>query len=165
MFKTLLTELSAERRLVDIRREFLGVEDVRGFVLFSGFCILRREDITFLRYGTRILAAWERAVAQLPAQEAAEVSLEGMREALRALARRGEITIIRREAADRDTIYIGRSLNLRGDILTLEQLTPEGEADGKVALQLQEVTRLDFGGNYERGLARMSRLYDIERKN
>jgi len=78
-FGELLERLKTERVLVDVRRDDLDAGDLRGFVVGvsdelaliavvsdhvrrDGFTILRRSDITFLRWGMARMKAWERVV-------------------------------------------------------------------------------------------------------
>lgn len=179
MVKSLLIELAADRRLVDLRREYVDLQDTRGRVIQlsevmvlielitddvrpNGFCVLRIEDITFLRWGTRAHLAWEQALAQLPAQEEPRLGLESPRDAIRSLSRRKELVTFRRETVERDNYYLGWNLALRGELVTFEHVTIDGDLDGRVAMSLNEITRLDFGGSYEKSLQRIAKLSDLE---
>ena len=50
---------------------------------------------------------------------------------------------------------IGKSITFKGDLSGDEDLVIEGTVDGRFALNLEDLTRVDFGGGYERALWRM----------
>ena len=172
-FDDVLKTLQGERVIVDVRRDELGGADIRGFVAGvsddlvliavvgdhierDGFTILERSDITFLRWGTGQMKAWERVVKTFDQDELVNLprDLADWQSAITLLKSAGPVSFYR-ERVDKGTTYIARDFALKGDLIVGTQVTTEGEEDGVFAFKLDDLTRVEFGGSYERGLGRI----------
>lgn len=171
-FSAMLNRLQDERALVDVRRDGLDVSDIRGFIVGvsealvliavvgdsierDGFTIVERSAITFLRWGEPRLVAWA-WVVELDRHELAAFpqDLTDWRSTI-ASPRPSRLLTFHREAIDRSTAYVAREFEVMGDLLVGKQVTPDGEEQGAFAIKLEDLTRVDFGGSYERGLSRI----------
>lgn len=173
-FGQLLGELRSDHVLVDVRRDEIGGGDLRGFVAdlsdelvlldivddgsqADGHAIIMRDDITFLRWNTAAMRAWERSVASedVPASPGPTIDLSEWRSAIASLESRDRLLTFRRERMDGSVCYIAREIELTFDLVVAIQVSTEGKEDGRFALRVGDLTRLDFGSAYELGLGRI----------
>jgi hypothetical protein len=161
--------------LVDIRREGMDVSDIRGRVLargeelvllsvagdevfHNGFTVVRLPDITFVRWNTPPLAAWQRAVdfdAEAEARVAKAVDLASWETVIASASRIAPLQTFHREKLKPDTCYVGRDVTVEDGIVVLgTNISTDGDSWGHAAIALGELTRIDFLGNYEAGLVR-----------
>jgi hypothetical protein len=170
-FGELLRKLLDERALVDIRRDAMNVDDIRGFVAdisdelvliaavaddirTDGYRIINRDDITLLRWSTGKMKAWERVIGFPDADVAAApgLDLSDWRAAIASLEPTVSLLTFHRERMDHQTCYIARNFELTYDLIVGVQVTTEGEENGSFAIRVEDITRLDFGAGYERRL-------------
>lgn len=59
---------------------------------------------------------------------------------------------VHRESIDRGVCYIGQVEALKPKTFTLRTIDPYSEWDGKRRIRYEDVTLIEFGGNYEQGL-------------
>lgn len=175
IFDDLMRDLQARRDLVDIRRDDLDADDIRGFFLdvsvplllirivgddirYDGFTVIDRGDVTFLRWGTGKLRGWERALAARDDDgrcDAPPVDLSGWHPLVVSLRRHTGLVTFHRERLDAGTCYVSDDFECSESLLVGRQVTPEGIRDGSFALRLGDLTRVDVGGRYESGLQQM----------
>ena len=173
-FGQVLGELRSDHVLVDIRRDEIGGGDLRGFVADlsdelvlldivndgvrgDGHAIILRDDITFLRWDTVAMRAWQRSVdaPAYPESPGLTIDLSDWRSVIASLESQDRLLTFHRERMDGSVCYIARELDLSFDLVVGLQVSTEGEEDGRFALRVGYLTRLDFDGSYERGLGRM----------
>jgi len=173
----LLNDLRDRKALVDWRRDRMNSGDLRGYLLDysdellllgvvsdfirdDGYTIVAREDVTFLRWDTDILRGWRRAAfsSQGELAEDPKVDLEGWAGVLRSLDGVADLLTFHREKLDSSTCYIAGRFEIRDPWLIGEQLTSDATHDGRFALLLEDLTRIDFGGSYELGLSRAAEI-------
>jgi len=171
MWAEVLKMLADTRDLVDIRRSPARVSDTRGFVLAvseervlvavisddvlpSGFSVLRLEDITLVRWGRGKLKAWQAALAPLMDDFVwrPQVDLTDWESVITSAARAACIVTLFRENLDSDMCYIGRNLQIESGVVRAEEISTEGALDGHFALLVRDLTRVDYGGSYEKAL-------------
>ena len=176
IFLEQLNALVDSGSLVDIRRDDLDVSDIRGVVLavspslvlislvndlvsFDGFSVIRLEDVSFLRWGTGQMLAWERVLSTSPRQTVDfEFDLSNWSGAFELAQSYGGLITFHREQISPSTAYISDRFEWTDSLISASQITIEGEPDGQVVCRLDDLTRLEFGGAYERSLARMLSL-------
>ena len=169
-----LQRLKREGRLVRIERDALNVADIRGFVgsvsdtfalihvvtaacHFDGGVVLRTKDVTCLRWGEAVSEARARAAFESPtAPEAtAHVDLSSWEMLLPAVTCGEPVVTLHRERADE--CHVVTAVALVGECVEAEEISPDGSLDGTVAFDVSDLTRVDFGGTFERGVVRMLR--------
>jgi len=174
MWAEVLKMLADTRDLVDIRRSPARVSDTRGFVLAvseervlvavvsddvlpNGFSILRLDDISLVRWGTGKLKAWQTALATVMGDFVwqPQVDLADWESVITSAARAASTVTLFRENLDSDRCYIGRNPQVDSGVVRAEEVSTEGALDGHFALLLQDLTRVDYGGSYERALLRV----------
>lgn len=182
MFRRLLIDLCSEARVVDVRRSFIDPQDLRGRVLrvsedlallvligeegtWDGLSVIRIEDITMVRYGNRQLSTWERALAAAAPPAVDHLSLSSWDSFLRTASRQGEVATLLCEANDPQGGFSGRNFVARGEVILADQITADGESDGRFGVLVNTITRVNVGGAYERSLQRLSHFLDLEQKN
>ncbi len=174
-FTELLQNLRDKQELVTIRRDSLGVSDIRGYieqvtqshllvlnvdydVCFSGFIVLRVEDVTFLRWGNNKLQAWDKVLSarEKPQTNLQDSDLATWADVCKAVAEESAVISIYQEAVDDDSCFVGRNVQIEGELVRVEDITNEGVLDGIFAFPLKDITRVDFAGNYEQALLEMA---------
>ena len=171
-----LNELIEAKSLVDVRREDLKADDIRGFILATsaklvlvgvvgddirhdGYTIIELDDITFLRWGTDFLLDCERLLGgpavDGPTKEPDLSSWWGALETARASA---TLVTFYRERLDSDLIYISDAFQYSDVSITGRQVNSIGRRNGSFAIRSDDLTRIDFGGRYEGGRTRILKL-------
>jgi hypothetical protein len=170
----MLSRLREERSLVDLRRDRFDSADLRGYVLDldpelalialvaddvtpNGYSLVMTKDISFVRWGMRSQSAWQQALAGsswFPAPK--DLSLSGWPQAINSLKGAGVLSVYR-EGIDSATAYLGMDFLVNDDALQFSQVTIEGEENGLVALNIEDISRIDFGGSYEGALLNVLR--------
>ena len=169
-FGELLRSLRGDHVLVDVRRDKIGGGDLRGFVAdlsdelvlldivddvrANGQMIVMRDDISFLRWNTAQMRAWERAVivADVPTAPEPAIDLTDWMSAITSLESHDRLLTFHRERMDESVCYLARDIELSFGLVVGLQVSIDGEEDGRFALQMGDLTRIDFGSAYERGL-------------
>lgn len=171
-----LHRLQQEGTLLDLKREALDPSTLRCFVTalsadfavlsrvndsceFDGVTVVRTDDINFVRWDTDRLRAWAAVLQESPSspEPSAFVDLGSWESVVRSIHDRIQILSFHMERADDDVCYIGTRISILGEGLEADDITIEGTIDGKFALSLDDLTRVDFGAGYERALGRMIR--------
>ena len=174
IFFELLNELSEAKSLVDVRRDDLEVDDIRGFILGTsaklvligvvgddirddGYTIIELDDVTFLRWGTDQLLAWERVLPRPDgdAEVAADLDLSTWWGAIESARSKAPLITFRRERFNSSACYISDGFRTSDDSIIGRQVSTDGQRNGSFALRSDDLTRVDFGGRYEGGLGRI----------
>ena len=166
-----LRTAAAERRLVRIHR---SVDDTaeRGQVLavggafvaiavvddrqrYDGVQCFRLQDVRVVE--TDPYAAFAEAALAARGEvrpELGEVSLESIGDLLLTASAAHPLITVHSEIEDPDACFIGRVLSLEGGLLWLREIGPDALWDDEPeAHRIGEITRVDFGGDYEQALA------------
>ena len=125
--------------------------------VFDGSVVIRTDDVEAARWGSAALAA--RAISALESPTAPEildhVDLASWASALPALSEHEPILTLHREL---DGVYeVATEVVVCGDHVEAEVVDAAGRRNGSIAFQLSDLTRVDFGGTYERNFARRLR--------
>ena len=170
-----LSQAQSEGHLVDLKREGIGCP-IRGFVSshsadlvlvsvvsdeceFNGAIVVRREDISFLRWNDEVLKAWTKVLQESPTSPAPlkHVDLASTETVVNSLAGREPVITFHRDIVNDDVCHIGTNVVVEGECVIADEISVEGTIDGRFALRIGDVTRIDFGGGYEKALWRMVR--------
>ena len=165
-----LNELSESRSLVDVFRDDLEADSIRGFILGTsakliligvvddhfqndGYSIIKLDDITFLRWGTKKLLGWEKVLGG-PDDGGLEKDLDlsswwGAIEGARA---KSPLISLYLEGFDTSGCYISDRFEFSDLTIVGRQVSDDGERNGSFAFRTDDLTRVDFGGRYESGL-------------
>ncbi len=170
----LLNQIQQEGCLVDLRRETVDRRAVRGFVTavaadlfvfstvddqceFNGTSALRTEDVTFVRRNDEVLQAWTRVLQESPSSPAPvkHLDLSSWESLVRSAAGEEPVVTFHRERVDESICHIGTNIKIDGEWVIADEVSVEGTVDGQFALKMSDLTKVDFGGGYERALWRM----------
>jgi len=123
--------------------------------LLDGYTILRDIDIESKRFFTRPSYWQNRAIAKLELrpQGLPGLALEDWPSAIAGIADRFPLLHLESELTKPDTCYIGVPVKITEKLLILDNLDSSADWTGPWSFKLNEITRLDFGGGYERALA------------
>jgi len=160
------------RQLVQFWRPFEG-DSVNGYVLalgprwlllslvcgdvrFNGFQCFRLRDVRKLQiphpHGEFIEAALRKRGERVPKKP--RVSVASPKELLRSANRLFPLVTIHREQVDPDVCWIGRVCDVDEKRVALLEIDPNARWDDKPTdYRLREITRVDFGGDYEDALS------------
>jgi hypothetical protein len=173
-----LAKRAGTRTIVRIRRAGLQDERLDAYVLatskrlallqpvrdridLDGYDVIRLEDVTGVEDCPRA-EFFKRALAlkrQRPRLPRARIDLANMSRLLRSVDDAGSLLVISREFKMPGECEIGRLLRLKRETYQMRWITPgaEWEADDRV-FRLSDITRVQFGGAYERTLADVAGL-------
>jgi hypothetical protein len=174
MNSLLLHQLQSDSRLVDLHLK--EQDDVWGVIkgvgsnlivvavlhhgAFSGFSVLAISDIESVRWGTHGLEGWAltEGFDSIRKCKTPRLELTGWREAITSIAATQRVLSILRENVDASGVYVITEPRVEGDHVVARDIQPDGIIEGDLAFAIEDITRIDFGGPYERGLQRMIEL-------
>jgi hypothetical protein len=165
-----LIDVMRSRQLIQFRRRF---EDSRilGYVLdvgpkffllalvsdricFDDFECFRISDIRNLKphpYTTFVESVLKKRKVGRP--QKLRVSVAKIEDLLRSAGRAFRLVTIHRELVDPDVCWIGRVVQVTPDRVSLLEIGPDGVwDDGLSEHRLSQITRVNFGGDYEEAL-------------
>ena len=165
-----LVDAMYRRRLIRFSRRF---EDsaIRGYVLdvgshffllallsdriwFDGFECFRVNDVRDVKpdlYASFAEAALKKR--REPRPKNPHVSVANIEELLQSAGRAFPLVTIHREQVDPDACWIGRVLGITGGRVSLLKISPDATWDDTPCeYRLNEITRVNFGGDYENAL-------------
>jgi len=124
-------------------------------IRFNGFQCFRLRDVRKLQiphpHAEFFKAALKKRGERLPRRP--RVSVASIEELLRSANQSFPLVTIHREAIDPDVCWIGRVLGMDRRRVTLLEIDPDAcWDDGPTHFRLNEITRVDFGGDYEDAL-------------
>ena len=169
----ILQRFQLEGRLVRVERDTVRGASTEGFVgavsddfvvinvlsgcHFDGGVVARTEDITRIHWGEAAQEARARVAAESPtAPEAVRrFDLSSSETVLAALAQGEPVLTLHRERCD--DWHLVTDVAVSGDRVEARNITAEGRIDGSLTFKVSELTKIDFGGVYERGYSRMLR--------
>jgi len=172
----LLDRLRQEGVLVELKREDIDEDETfRGFVAavsadfvvlsvvdpdcdFDGSTLLQTDDVTLLKWGTQALEARTRVLRETPTSPPSvkHIDLSSWETVVRTVCPEEPIVSFHREDTDDTQFYLGSNVTIEDEWLEADSIAISGSADGRFALKVADLTRLDFGGGYERAFRRMS---------
>ena len=139
--------------------EFALMSVVGNGIWFDGFNCLRIEDIEALELDPH--AAFHDAVLKARAETAPElpaVDLDSIENLLTSVSAQFPLISIHTGRVDPDVCYIGRVLSIEGGIVWMLEIDADAVWDADPsAHKLIEITRVDFGGDYEDALRLVGR--------
>jgi hypothetical protein len=161
-----------ERAFVVIHRSIEGSEEVAGYVVgigarwvmlhlasndvfLTGYAALRLDDVATVE-GTNHGHFLPRGLAALNEHPVVpeNIHLDWATEHSQALAARFGLLTVHLEFDDPEVCHIGRLMGASGSSLRLWELAPTGECEPEpTTYPVDEVTRFEAGGRYERALA------------
>jgi hypothetical protein len=141
--------------VIDIGPQFFLVALVGDGIRFNGFQCFRLSDVRKLqvpsKYSAFAEAALKKRGERFPKKPPVVVS--SLRKLLLMANRAFPLVTIHREQVDADVCHIGRVIDLNKGRLSLLEIGPDALWDDEPeTYRLGEITRVDFGGDYEEAL-------------
>jgi hypothetical protein len=142
--------------VLDIGPQFFSVLVLGGDgVRFNGLSCFRLVDVHRLKvphkYAAFIEAAQKKLGERTPRKPS--VALDNIQNLLRSAGRKFSLVTVHREKSDPDVCYIGRVADVSDSRVSLLEIGPDVHWDRKSNnYRLAEITRVDFGGQYEEAL-------------
>lgn len=166
-----LEELRQRKQLADFYRERIDRQPLTGYVIDhtmafvyvnrlsedgepDGISILRRDDLTRVRWGGRELESLQRlGDARSLVQVSPELELENLPGVLRSVADHFGHVGLMLEGIDPVPVYIGTLEAMDEEHVVLDTFGTLGRLDrSRMLFWLEDITRIDAGGKYEAGL-------------
>ena len=140
--------------VLDVGPKFFLLALVNDRLWFDGFECFRVQDVQDVRqdpYAAFAEAALRKRGERMP--EKPHVSLQRMDELLASAGRAFPLVAIHREVVDPNTCWIGRVRHVTGGSVSLLRIDPAAQWIREPAnFRLREITRVNFGGDYEDAL-------------
>ena len=141
--------------VIDIGPEFFVVALVSDAIRFNGFQCFRLSDVRRLqvpgKYAAFAEAALKKRGERIPKHP--HVVVTSLPKLLLTANRAFPLITIHREKVDPHVCQIGRVIDLRNRRVSLLEIGPDAAWDDKPeTYRLDEITRVDFGGDYEEAL-------------
>jgi signal recognition particle subunit SEC65 len=128
--------------------------DWNAFVL-DGYSLVRHADVENLRIFSRRENWPKRAVEKLRLlpKRIVKVSVENLADAIVDISKKFPLIHVERELKYPGECWIGYPFETKSQKLVLENLDHLATWTGHYSIMLKDITRVDFGGGYERALA------------
>jgi hypothetical protein len=140
--------------VLDVGPEFFLLSLVSDRVRFDGFECFRISDVRNLRsdpYAKFAETALKKRGEHKPKKPSINITNVGA--LLVSASRVFPLVTIHRERIEPDICHIGRVLNVGDDCLSLLEIGPDAQWDDSATeYRIREITRVNFGGDYEDAL-------------
>lgn len=124
-------------------------------VLFNGYSLILIHDVTELTVNPELSSFRLRALelkGQKPEFNEAKLKFKSFFDCFKFFEDTGFMPVIYREKLDNSMVNIGQVLGIQPDKIVLKEIGTEGAWEAETELLLSDVTRVDFGGEYEKAL-------------
>lgn len=121
----------------------------------DGYTLLKNRDVKQMRCFTRA-SYWQlRAIQKLRLRprRLSGIHLKNWAEAMDGVAKKFPVIHVEREIKYQNECWIGAPLEINSKQFEIDYLDPEAKWTGPYGMKTSDVTRVDFGGGYERALA------------
>ncbi|MDB6109156.1 MAG: hypothetical protein JWR69_906 [Pedosphaera sp.] len=148
-------EGSISGHVLEVGPQFFMVALVDDSIRFNGFLCLRVSDVRHLEAPHKYAAFAEAALRKRSDRRPKKprVSLANIEELLLSANRAFPLLTIHREKVDPDLCWIGRVLKIGKGRVSFLEIGPDATWDKNPnEYTLAEITRVDFGGDYEKAL-------------
>jgi hypothetical protein len=126
--------------------------------LLNGYTIFRNSDVKRWRPIPKDdFLARAAVLHKLRPREPAKVGIASVGQALSSAGKAFPLVTIHTERVRRGVCYIGRVLRTSQRALTLLSISPQADWDEEEGYLLKNITLIEFGGTYERLLARIAK--------
>ena len=138
--------------VLDIGPHFFLLSLVSDRVRFDGFECFRISDVRNLKPDPYAAFA-EAALKKRGKQRKPRISVTNIGNILLSANRTFPLVTIHRERIEPDICHIGRVLSVRNGCVSLLEIGPDAEWDNSASeYRITEITRVNFGGDYEDAL-------------
>jgi hypothetical protein len=158
---------STQGYVLDVGPRFFLLGIVDNGIRFNGFQCMRLADIRRLRvpdpYADFIVAALRKRGEII--ERKPRINLKSLPKLLESANRLFPIATIHREKVDPDSCKIGRLLGIGKSHVYLLEIGPDAIWEKEpTEIALREITRVDFGGEYEDALYVVGREPDLSKR-
>jgi hypothetical protein len=126
--------------------------------LLNGYSIFRNSDVKRWRPIPKDdFLARAAVLHKLRPRKPAGVGIDSLRQALCSAGKAFPLVTIHTERVRRGVCYVGRVLGTTQRALTLFSISPQADWDEEESYLLKNISLIEFGGTYERLLARIAK--------
>jgi hypothetical protein len=154
-FRTVFEDASVLGYVVGVGPDFVCLSIVHGGIRFNGFAYYRLRDIRRLQTPHKYAAFVEDAlrIRRLKRPRQPQLEVDNLRKLILTTSQAFPLITIHREKRDPDVCHIGQVFRVTRTHVWLLEINPAAEwDDAPTPYPLREITRIDFGGDYEDAL-------------
>lgn len=137
-----------------ICEDFIGMTKYNDYGEYDGICIIRKDDISRLRWAGKERESLAKLVekknihTKLP-----QINTDSLSNIIESIQKSYSMATIYTEEIDTDVCFIGEIIEMDEDYLVMHEYGTMRSLDRpKVLLEIEEVTRIEADGKYERNL-------------
>lgn len=147
-------------KILDFNEDFVVLQKLaKDAVCFDGIAVLAIQEISFIRWDDRRLSAFATVLQhERIADLSPSINLESWQSILQFFSSEQHLVVLYRQYADESTVYVGYIYKIYEDSVLIQQVTPEADVEGMVALELEELTKVEALGRYETDLEHILRI-------
>jgi hypothetical protein len=121
----------------------------------DGYTLLRDDDIQAKRFYSHDAYWPKRAIEKfkLQSRQVSGLKIGALPETIIEISKKFPLIHVERELRFPGECWIGTALEVTDKLLVLDNLNPDAEWTGPYRIKLGDITRIDFGGGYEKALA------------
>ena len=154
-FHTVFEDSSVLGYVAGVGPDFVCLSIVHGDIRFNGFTCYRLRDMRRLQTPHKYAAFVEDAlrIRRLKRPRQPELEVGNLRKLILTASQAFPLITIHRQKRDPDVCYIGQVFRVTPTHISLLEIGPNAEwEDAPTLYPLREITRIDFGGDYEDAL-------------
>jgi hypothetical protein len=153
-------EISDLGYLVDSNNHFILLQLVDDRITLNGYSILRRSDITDIEIEVDHARFIEKAleIRKKVVKKPALVDLSDITTILKSVDQNFPLMTVHREEQDPDTCWIGSVESVCDKTVLINEINADAKWDRTKRLHLNEISRIDFDGGYEKALALVAKI-------
>jgi hypothetical protein len=146
--------------VVDASDDFLMLQLVDDRIMLNGYSLLRICDITDLEIDVEHARFIEKAleIRKKTVKQPVLVDLTDIATLLKSIDESFSLMTLHREAHEPDACWVGSIDSIGEKTVTINEMSPDAKWEGSKRLSFEEITRIDFGGGYERALALVAKI-------
>ncbi|MBI3259013.1 MAG: hypothetical protein HYZ54_06025 [Ignavibacteriae bacterium] len=143
--------------IIDFNNELLSIERFNSDFNYDGFVVVKRESISKIRWGGNDIISTSILIDESKrSKNLHNVDITSIATALRSMHDSfGHITVFMQDI-DINQFYVGQIHEMDNETLVINEFGTKGTLDRNFSLlDVEEITRVDAGGQYENNLTRL----------
>jgi hypothetical protein len=150
--------------VLDYTDQFVLLHRLSDRIDLDGFEVIRKPHVTKCHASFRNADFYQRAIEMkgAPPHRLAHIDLTSMEALLHSLRHVTPLVTIHREALAPDECEIGRVEMISTDGVVVQTITSSAAWAERRAFTFEEITRIEFGGEYEKTLAMVAASQEVQ---
>ena len=146
--------------VVDANENYVLLQLVDDRITLNGYSLLHISDITTIELEVEHARFIEKAleIRKKKVRKPKLVDLTSIATVLSSINEHFPLMSIHREAHDPDTCWIGAIESICEKTIVLNEMNADAKWDGTKRIHMDEISRIDFNGGYEKALALVAKI-------